>query len=192
MGPAVSDVISQIGDSWGTVIVAILGFAGILLTQSITNRRERTLQERLLVHQVGADLRLRRTDAYSELTDAIMHFMLVIPDVLLPESTAGDLDAEERGPINKASVRAQLLASEPVKQSISDLMDRVYEYADDLSQATWEAVDDATDDFIAAAQAEDDNGNVLGRQKHRRRRVFGGYPVDRTSQAKKESGPDET
>lgn len=144
--------------NWGTVIVAVVGFVGIIVTQVLTSRRDKAQQE----HKVAEALRERRVKAYSELIEATNELMLLIPEVLVVGSGAGSLNAAERGPMNAASSKAHLLASPSVQDAISGLVDVVYAYAEDLSEENWKAFDMAMDNFVDAAQAESDHGNVLG------------------------------
>lgn len=153
------------GTNWGTVIVAVVGFTGIIVTQILTGRRDKAQQD----HQVATALRQRRVEAYAELIEATTNLMLKIPEVLLEESGGGALTAEERGPMNAASSKAHLLASPPVQKKVSDLVDAVYAYADGLAPEAWEAFDHAMDAFVDAAQAEADHGNILGLPEQRRR-----------------------
>ncbi|SKB86089.1 hypothetical protein SAMN05660916_03013 [Arthrobacter sp. 31Cvi3.1E] len=144
--------------NWGTVIVAVVGFVGIIITQRLTSRREKAQQ----AHQVAEALRERRVKAYSELIESTNNLMLLIPEVLTVGSGAGSLNAAERGPMNAASSKAHLLASGAVQEAISGLVDTVYAYAEELSEDNWAAFDEAMDRFVDAAQSESDHGNVLG------------------------------
>lgn len=154
------------GTDWGTVVVACLGFVGIIVTQILTRLRDKAQQE----HQTAAALRQKRVEVYSELIDAANNLMLKIPEVLIEGSGGGSLTAEERSPMNAASSKAHLLASPPVQTKVTDLVDAVYAYADTLTPQAWEAFDNAIDAFVDAAQAEDDHGNILGLPAKRRRK----------------------
>ena len=156
------------GTNWGTVIVAVVGFTGIIVTQILTGRRDKAQQD----HQVAAALRQRRVEVYSELIDAANNLMLKIPEVLTEESDSGSLKAEERGPLNAAASKAHLMASPPVQEKISRVVDAVYAFADDMSGAAWDAFDHAMDAFVDAAQAEADHGKAhpLGRSEVRRKK----------------------
>jgi hypothetical protein len=151
------------GTDWGTVIVAVVGFVGIIVTQLLTRQRDKAQQD----HQTASALRQRRVDVYTELIEAANNLMLKIPEVLTGESDGGSLTAEERSPLNAASSKAHLMASRPVQEKVTELVDAVYAFADNMSGQAWDAFDHAMDAFVDAAQAERDHGNILGLREQR-------------------------
>lgn len=161
-GQQISDAVSSIADAWGTVIVALLGIIGIVLTQVITNRRERALQERMLQHQTGAELRLRRSDVYAELVSAVNTFALEAHDVSVPQEGGAYIPHSVRAPLNAAHSRAQLFASPSVQQLASALVDAAYAWIDNETKEAWEGLDVAESAFIKGVQAEAEHGNNIG------------------------------
>lgn len=137
-----------------TVLVAILGLVGILITQARADWRQERIAASGRQFQRDGDLLDKRRIAGAEFLVAVRALSLYSRSVLPDRSDASDLTPVERADLDRTYSQVLMVCDPVSRAAATELVRTLYDWIESFSDADWEALDKLEDRFVEAVNGE--------------------------------------
>jgi hypothetical protein len=140
--------------SGSTVLVALIGIVGILLTQSRADGRQERIAAADREFERASEVGDKRREAAVEFLAAVWDTARRSRDVLPDGSDYSDLPTEMSSQIDKTSAKVAVLGGPATRDAAVAMMKTLVDFVGDFSQERWDALDKAEDVLVAAVNDE--------------------------------------
>jgi len=138
-----------------SLLVAIVGIVGVIVTQARADARARALAMDIRASESRERLGDLLREAVVEFTTAIWVTARVAREELGNGADTGHLEAAEMESIERAQSKVAILGTSGVRDAAADVIDAFHKWVETFDQHSWDGLDVAVDKFIETARSED-------------------------------------